>query len=479
MQPEIAIDGLVIVAKRDCPTCVLIEPVMRALAKGVEPCVVVSQDDPGFPAGVEVVEDGTLAYSYRLNIETVPTLLRLESGREVARAVGWHREEWRALTGQESLGDGLPDYRPGCGSLSVAPGVAEQLAVRFGDTELNARRIEVAPLEDDIEACFDRGWTDGLPVVPPTEARVYRMLQGTTRAPEQMIGLIPPSMGRCTVEKVAINAVMAGCKPEYLPVVLAAVEAALIDEFCMHGLLCTTWFAGPVVIVSGPITTRIGMNAGMNALGQGNRADASIGRALQLVIRNVGGGRPGEIDRSALSHPGKYTFCFAEDKDPRWEGLNVEHGFSANDSTVTLFAGDGVQGMMDQKSRTPESLANSFAACLRNVTHPKLVGASDALVVITPEHARVFHDGGWSKAEVKEAFHRQLQIPGHDLVTGAGGITEGLPPSERKKTLAKFRRGGINIVRAGGGAGMFSAIIGGWPASGETGSSPVTHRIED
>jgi hypothetical protein len=124
--------------------------------------------------------------------------------------------------------------------------------------------------------------------------------------------MVPPDLAPCTVEKVAINAVMAGCKPEYMPVVLAAVEAALIDEFGMHGVLCTTMFCGPLVIVNGPISRRVGMNSGVNALGQGNRANASIGRALQLVIRNVGGGRPGEVDRSALGTPGKYTFCFAE-----------------------------------------------------------------------------------------------------------------------------------------------------------------------
>lgn len=473
-------DGLIIVAKRDCPTCVLIEPVIKALAQGTESCTLFIQDDPSFPDGVDdVVDDRELENSYRFDIDTVPTLLRFAGGHEIGRAVGWERAEWRELTRVSKLGQALPEYRPGCGSLSVAPGVAETLALRFGDAELNARRVRVAPLEDEIEACFDRGWSDGLPVVPPTEARVYRMLQGTRRSPDELLGLIPPSMGECTVEKVAINAVLAGCKPEYMPVVLAAVEAALQDEFCMHGLLCTTWFAGPMVVVSGPMTRRIGMNAGMNALGQGNRANASIGRALQLVIRNVGGGRPGQIDRSALGHPGKYTFCFAEAEDPHWLGLNVEHGHDPAQSTVTLFAADGVQGIIDQKSRAPESLAKSFAACLRNVGHPKLVGACDAFLVVSPEHARVFHDAGWSKSQLKDTLHENLQLQGHDLVIGAGGIAEGLPSSVRKKTLAKFRPDGINIARAGGGAGMFSALIGGWPAAGEIGSTPVTRLIGD
>ena len=149
-----------------------------------------------------------------------------------------------------------------------------------------------------------------------------RMLAGTTRAPDEIVGIVPPNQTECTVEKVAINAVMAGCKPEYMPLVLAAVEAALMEEVCLHGLLATTWFSSPVLIVNGPEARRVGMNAKGNAMGQGNRANATIGRALQLVVRNVGGGRPGEVDRSCLGNPGKYTFCFAEDEQGScWQSL--------------------------------------------------------------------------------------------------------------------------------------------------------------
>src|SRR5881397_3075138 len=172
---------------------------------------------------------------------------------------------------------------------------------------------------------------------------------------------------------------MAGCKPEYLPVVLAAVEAACTDEFNIHGVLATTWFAGPVVVVNGPVTRAIGMNSGINALGQGNRANGAIGRALQLVIRNIGGGRPGEVDRATLGNPGKYTFCFAEDEmGSPWEPLSVERGMAPGTSAVTLFAGEGSRGIVDQASRTPESLARSFAGALRTVAHPKLPVAFDA-----------------------------------------------------------------------------------------------------
>ena len=188
---------------------------------------------------------------------------------------------------------------------------------------------------------------------------------------------------------------MAGCKPEYLPVVLAAVEAACLDEFCMHGVLATTYFSGPIVIVNGPIVDKIGMNWGHNALGQGNRANSTIGRALQLVIRNVGGGRPGGVDRATLGQPGKVGFCFAErEHDSHWESLAVERGFGADDSTVTLFAGGGVHPTGDQKSREPESLTGSLALTLRTVP-PRQTLRRDGRIArhFAGEYARF--PGGW------------------------------------------------------------------------------------
>ena len=470
-------DGLIVVAKRDCPTCGLVEPLLAELAR-TAPLTVIVQDDPAYAAGLPgQIDDQTLEQSYRLGIEFVPTLIRRAGGVEVARTHGWHRGDWQQISGLPGLGATLPELRPGCGSKTLEPGIAEDLAVRFGHTGLASRTVELGEAEDAIEACYARGWSDGLPLVPPTAARVLRMLAGTTRRPDEMIGLIPPDLAPCTVEKVAINAVMAGCKPEYLPVVLAAVEAALIDEFGMHGVLCTTMFCGPVVIANGPLARSVGINSGVNALGQGHRANATIGRALQLVIRNVGGGRPGEMDRAALGTPGKYSFCFAEAEDSAWDSLAVERGFAPSASVVTLFAGEGVQGVVDQKSRTPESLARSFALCLRVVDHPKLAMAGDALLVVSPEHSRVFIEAGWSKARLREELEKLLLLPGDEMVAGAGGITEGLPVAMAGKQVPKFRPGGLIIVRAGGGAGLFSAIIAGWAASGPVGSIPVSKEI--
>jgi hypothetical protein len=472
-------EGLIAVVKRDCPTCTTIEPVLAQLAAALgEGMTVYSQDDPSFPSGVPgVIDDSLLEVSWHLDLTTVPTLLRVEGGKEQSRIVGWERDEWEAFTGIDDLGPGLPAYRPGCGSKHLDPGVAEKLAVRFRGGSLRSRRVVLAELEDEMEAMWDRGWSDGLPVVPPTEGRVLAMLDGTTRDPDEIVAIVPPNLAPVTVEKVAVNAVLAGCRPEYLPVVLAAVEASCTDEFNIHGVLATTWFAGPVVIVNGPVTRAIGMNSGINALGQGNRANATIGRALQLVIRNVGGGRPGGVDRATLGTPGKYTFCFAEEEaGSPWESLAVERGFGPDVSTVTVFAGGGVRGVADQLSRTPESLVRSFAVCLQNVGHPKLALGFDALLVVAPDHGRVFREAGWSRSRLRAELTELLLRPAEELIQGAGGIEEGVPARLAGQRVAKFRDGGLLLAYAGGGAGLFSAIVDGW-AGGAMGSIPVTREV--
>ncbi len=474
-------EGISLFLKKACPTCVLIEPLVQRISDAGVPVTVYSQDDPSFPTGFPgVIDDADLEYSFHQHIETVPTLILTKESREVARLAGWHREEWRSLTGLKELGADLPDYRPGCGALNVEPGKTVELALKFGAVKLAARRIEVASLVDEMEACFEKGWTDGLPVIPPTPQRVVAMLQGTPRQPDEIVGVVPPNNVACSVEKVAINAVMAGCKPEYLPVVLAAVEAACLDEFCMHGLLATTYFSSPVVIVNGPIRQAIQMNSGVNALGQGNRANATIGRALQLVIRNIGGGVPGGVDRATLGSPGKFTFCFAENEEHSpWESLSVQKGYAPDTSTVTLFPGHGVREIFDQLSRTPESLARSMARCLATVVHPKISMAADAVLVVCPEHGSVFKAAGWSKQRLLEELHGLLQMTGREAVRGADGIAEGLPESFADvPQIPKFKEDGLMIVYAGGPAGKFSAVISGWVASGPKGSQTVTMEIK-
>jgi len=310
-------NGLIAIVKRDCPTCVMIAPVLQEILQSNE-LTIYTQDDPGFPEGIEGISDDTsLDASYRLNVEIVPTLVRFERGVEISRTYGWDRAEWEKVVGTTGLGMSLPDFKPGCGALNQEQDRLADLRIRHGDTPMTSRLVPLGAKEDAIEACYERGWSDGLPVVPPTQERVLAMLEGTTRDAEELMGLMPSNLDPCTVEKVAINAVMAGCRPEYMPVVLAAIEAVLEDDYCLHGTLATTRFVGPVVIVNGPIARQIGMNGQGNVLGQGNRANATIGRAVQLAVRNIGGGKPQGVDRPPWATPASSVIASARMRKAR------------------------------------------------------------------------------------------------------------------------------------------------------------------
>lgn len=473
-------DGLVIFAKKECETCQMVAPVIIDLAGREKQLVVFAQDDTSCVEGLPVVDDTSLEQSFLNEIETVPTIIRFKNSKEVDRTVGWSRNDWERVTGARGIGRDLPAMQPGCGSKSREPGVYEHLVAQFGNPGLGSRQIEIGKWDDPIESGFERGWSDGLPVVPPTDDRILRMLGGTTRRPDEIVGNVPPNLAPCTIEKVAINAVMAGCKPEYLPVVLAALEAALEPIATMHGLLCTTCSGSPILIVNGPISRAIGMNSGINALGQGNRANATIGRALNLIIRNVGGGRPGELSRSTLGGPHKYTFCFAEDEsDPDWTPLSVARGIAPKTNAITFFQGDGIQAFVDQRSRTASELTKSFAMGLLAVCHPKLCEFTNAILVLSPEHYGIFRDAGWDRTKIESELHKAMIRPGKDLIFGAHGVGEGIPPSRANEMVNKFWPEGLLIVRAGGNAGLFSAICGGWTGGRfRDQSQPVTKEIK-
>ena len=358
--------------------------------------------------------------------------------------------------------------------------MAERLEAKHKGGTLVSRKIEYAETTDPVEVCYERGWSDGLPVTPPTDERVLAMLQGTRRRPDEIVGKIPPYLGTCTVEKVAINAVLAGCKPEYMPVLLAALEAALEPVFTLHGVLATTYFSSPIIIVNGPVARAIGMNCGLNVLGQGNRANATIGRALNLIVQNVGGGRPGEADRSTLGAPSKYTLCFAEDEsDPEWEPLSVARGFPRGVSTVTLFQGHGPEAIVDQKTRTAEGLTRSIASSLVKMGHPKLVQSARAVLVLTPEHYAIYKESGWDRKKIERALYEATIRPGREILAGADGVGEGVPASRAEEMVPKFHDDGLMVVRAGGPAGLFSAVLPGWLAGrNKLELQPVTKEIK-
>jgi hypothetical protein len=391
-----------------------------------------------------------------------------------------------ARTGAALAVDGLPAMRPGCASRTRDPEIAAWLAARRARSSgrITARELELGDLEDPFEAMHERGLTDGLPVVPPTPERVVAMLEHTGRDPQELVGVVPPYGGRATVEKVTINAVMAGCAGPELPILLAAVEAVCREEFALHGLIATTAPAGPVVVVSGPYAERAGMNSGINALGQGNRANLTIGRALQLTIRNVGGGRPGREDRAAHGQPGKVGFAFAErlDETAPWPGLTHDRaGLEPDQTGVTVFAGEAPRLVLDQLVREPDALAASLAAALEQVASPRQRLAWDAMLVIGPEHGRIFRTAGWPRERVAQELHRLSHRRAAELIRGAGGIAEGLAPEwvpDPDMLVPKFAAPErILIAYAGGDAGLFSMAIGGW-VSGEAGSAPQSASVE-
>jgi hypothetical protein len=473
-------NGLAVVVKRDCETCVLIAPVLRELA--ADGLTVISQDDPDFPEGMDVIDDSDLHISWELGTEVTPTLYRIRDGVAVELAVGWRRSEWRGYSKHPDLGASLPEHRPGCGSRTQEPAEWRRLSGEAG-ADLTSRRIELGAEEDPIEAMYARGWSDGLPLTPPTPSRVAAMLAGTTRAPEDLVADVAPNYAPATVEKVAINAVMAGCLPEYLPVVIAAVEAITAEPFNLHGVAATTFFSGPILIVNGPIAAEIGMNATYNAFGPGNRANATIGRAVNLVVRNIGGAKPAGVDRSTMGHPAKWTLCIAErEDDSPWPSLATARGVGPGISAVTAMAGQGPTPVVDQLARDPESLARTFAASLQAVGNVKHAGAWDAMIAMSPEHVRVFASGGWSREHALARIHQLTRRPASEMQRGAGGIAEGLPAARidslitEDGSIPKFAADGLELVRVGSDAGLFSGILSSW-ARGPRGSMMVTRPI--
>ena len=265
--------------------------------------------------------------------------------------------------------------------------------------------------QDELAAA---GLTDGLPVVPPTPERVARMLNACMLDPAEILAVLPPSYIQATWQDVAINAVMAGCRPDYLPVVGAAIAAIAADEFNLLGIATTTGSATPLVIVNGPIARAIGMNAETNALGQGNRANATIGRAVHLALQNIGGAKPGETDMATLGQPGKYTFCCAENEAASpWPPLHVERGFAASASVVTVVGASGTIEVVDSESLTAADLTQTFAQSMLiagNVGSAGLLGGGEPLIIMPPEHAFVFKREGYTKEQVKAAIYERAVL---------------------------------------------------------------------
>ena len=315
--------------------------------------------------------------------------------------------------------------------------------------------------------------TDGLPAVPPTAARVAAAVAASGRSRDELVAEMPPNLGRATVERIAVNAVMAGCRPEYLPVVLAAVEAVCDDRFCLLGVSGTTDAVAPLVIVNGPIRHALDINSGAGVFGPGWRANATIGRAVRLCWVNIGGAKPGVISMSTFGGPGRYTYCIGENEEASpWEPLHVEHGFEPGDSTVAVLAAEAPQIVADTRSRSALDLLTTIARSVEVVAHHKATGLGDTALVFSPEHVTTLAADGWSKARVRQFLWERLRKPVRELLPGRDG-GEGLsdealaafPEGARSEALVpKFQAPeSLKLLVAGGPAGRFTAIVPGWP----------------
>lgn len=277
---------------------------------------------------------------------------------------------------------------------------------------LHAERLEVGDDLWAVQALFDeRGWSDGLPVIPPTEERVGRMLAAAERDAQDVVGVVPPRWAPATMEKIAINAVMAGCLPEYMPVLLAAVEAITDPKLNLYSLQATTGGPSVMLIINGPARKRINVNGGANALGEGWRANATIGRCIRLIQRNIGGSYPGTTCKATLGWPGKYSICVGENEEASpWEPLHVERGFKPGDSTVTAVSADGSVRASDLDSTKAVGILTNFAQRMEGPSGP------EAIMVVCPEHAKIIAQDGFSKADVKRfiwerAAYRMKDLP--------------------------------------------------------------------
>ena len=259
--------------------------------------------------------------------------------------------------------------------------------------------------------CLANDWGDGLPVVAPTDAAVARMLVGTRRTAHDEIARVAPGFGGATVEAVAVNAVLAGCAPEYLPVLIAAVEAMTDAAFNLQAVQATTNPAAVWVIVNGPIATRLGINSGANCLGPGARANATIGRAIRLVLQNIGGARGGDMDRATHGQPGKYTFCCAENAaDSPWPPLHTDRGLPPDTDAVTVVAAEGTMNM-NSHAKDATELLRVFADTIIHPPSNEYTHGGEPWLLLSPEHARVLSEAGLDKDAVRSRLWEATRMP--------------------------------------------------------------------
>jgi hypothetical protein len=339
---------------------------------------------------------------------------------------------------------------------------------------LQSTRYEVNDMAEAMEFYFAKGWTDGLPVVPPTENSIWAMLESAGLEPDAQVTFIENRQVSVTAEKVAINAVLAGCKPEYMPVVVAAVEAMGDPRWSYHGPATSTGGSAVLLIVNGPIARELDLNCGDNLFGPGWRANASIGRAVRLIMRNVIGTLPGRLDRSTLGHGGKYSFCIAENEaESPWPPLHVERGFRPEQNTVTVFAALAPEQFYNQLSNTAAGILTTACAYMRISAGVR--SQPQYVLVIAGEHMEVMAKDGWSKDDIRRFCFEHTQNSRAELkrINIMAGAVE--PADETTMVPLVETPEDFLVVAAGSRAGAFSAFIPGW--GGKRTSQSVTQEI--
>lgn len=485
----------------DCPTCQLAVPYLNRIADSGAVVTGLSQDDAeatrAFAAATAirfaVTVDRDLAASRHHDVLAVPAFVLLDdSGRALQSHAGFDKGVVNALATAlgcvppASVDDGAPWSKPGCTSRhreQSSDGERPPLLDVYGLVAAAASRLEV-PDDADLDEYCAREFGDPLPVVPPTEARVARMVAASGMDPLEVVGRIPPNYGAATVEKIAANAVMAGCRPEMMRVLVPLVRAVCDESFNLHGVQATTHFAAPLVIVNGPVRTDLGFWSRQNVFSNVARANSTLGRALQLILRHLGGGDPTTIDMSTLGHPGKFSYCIAEnEEDSPWPPLHVGRGRPVGTSAVTVFAGEPPHGVSEHTARSARVVARALSAALATTWSPRSCLGREALVVLCPEHATTVQHDGWGKEALRQYLFEQTGVPlrqfagadGGEGTQQAGGYDEVVidgEPCYRKFASPEA----IEVVVAGGTAGKFSAVIGSWTA-GARGSQMVTYAV--
>jgi hypothetical protein len=343
--------------------------------------------------------------------------------------------------------------------------------------QLESKIFTAVDLETAVACCYENNWTDGLPVIPPTRGAIERIIDYLRRDPKEVVGIIPPRNGVATIEKVAINCVMAGCKPEYVPVVIAAVEAMLEERFNLNGVQTTTHSCAPLVMVSGPVVERLGFATKEGVFGHGCRASAAIGRAVRLILWNGGGGYPGDPCKTTHGHPGYFSYCVAEDREFNpWEPMHVEYGYAPDDDVVTVTAATAPATVGSGAGYSPAEdvlfvLADSISTLGSNN-----VSGGDMVLALGPMTAKNLANAGMSRAQVKSELMRLATRSVRDMKRKRG-ISSAHPMHWSKvadpdddDARVPFIRSAENLVLmvtgGWGSGGAFCSLAGGWGGPG-------------